>query len=125
MDINGASILEPILQLVFQLSNDQGKFSINNQGYITLLDSLDRETRSSYNISVTVSDRGQQPLSATDYLYIEVTDVNDVRPQLDRVSQQGRGVVSGREGAWPRVWPNSREGVWPQVRPQGHYHMDA
>lgn len=86
MTIGGTIIfILTVIQLVFRLTNDQGKFSINNQGYITLLDSLDRETRSSYNVTVTVSDRGQQPLTATGYLFIEVTDVNDVEPELDRV----------------------------------------
>ena len=61
------------------------KFSINNEGCITLIDSLDRESTSAYNVTVTVSDRGQPQFSATDYLFIEVTDINDEAPQLDRV----------------------------------------
>lgn len=71
--------------MVFQLANDEGKFSIDNNGLISLADSLDRETTDSYNLTVTVSDRGQPSRSATDYLYIEVTDENDVSPQLERV----------------------------------------
>lgn len=70
---------------MFQLANDEGRFAIDNNGVITLASSLDRESRSSYNISVTVSDRGQSPLSATEYVYVEVTDVNDVSPQLETV----------------------------------------
>lgn len=79
-----------VLQLVFQLANDEGKFSIDGEGRIRLLDTLDREERGSYNLTVTVSDRGQRPLSTTDYLFIEVTDVNDERPQLDRVRNHAR-----------------------------------
>lgn len=71
--------------MIFQLANDEGKFSIDNEGYITLSGSLDRESASSYNITVTVLDRGQPQFSATNYLYIEVTDVNDVEPELERV----------------------------------------
>lgn len=73
------------MQLVFQLANDEGKFSVNNEGYIILADSLDRESTSSYNLTVTVSDSGQPRFSTTGYLYIEVTDINDERPQLERV----------------------------------------
>lgn len=76
--------------MVFQLANDEGKFSIDGEGRITLLDTLDRESRPSYNLTVTVSDRGQRPLSTTGYLFIEVTDVNDERPRLDRVSHYGQ-----------------------------------
>ena len=74
-----------LLQLVFQLANDEGKFSVTNDGRITLADSLDRESTDSYNITVTVSDRGQPVRSATDYLYVLVDDVNDEPPQLERV----------------------------------------
>ena len=70
---------------MFQLTNDEGRFAIDENGVITLAASLDREATSSYNITVTVSDRGQPPESATNYLYVEVTDINDVSPQLDRV----------------------------------------
>ena len=82
------------VQLVFQLANDEGRFSVDDEGQITLLDSLNREARGSYNLTVTVSDRGQQPLSTTGYLYIEVTDVNDEEPQLDRVRVQARDTFS-------------------------------
>ena len=42
-------------------------------------------TNLSYNITVTVLDRGQPQFSETNYLFIEVTDVNDVEPELERV----------------------------------------
>lgn len=78
---------------MFQLTNDEGRFSIDDEGRITLLAGLNREARDSYNLTVTVSDRGQQPRSTTDYLYIEVTDVNDEQPRLDRVSLGGRRIL--------------------------------
>lgn len=85
------SFVDPMIsctaQLVFQLTNDEGVFSINSNGQIRLAASLDRETTSSYNLTVTVSDRGQPPRSVSDYLYVEVTDINDVRPRFQRVSQ--------------------------------------
>ena len=74
-----------LLQLVFQLANDEGRFAISDDGSITLAQSLDREATDSYNLTVTVSDRGQPVRSATDYLYVEVTDVNDEPPILERV----------------------------------------
>ena len=67
------------------MANDEGRFSIDNEGRITLSGSLDRESAGSYNITVTVLDRGQPQFSETNYLFIEVTDVNDVEPELERV----------------------------------------
>ena len=100
------------VQLVFQLANDEGRFSVDDEGQITLLDSLNREARGSYNLTVTVSDRGQQPRSTTGYLYIEVTDVNDEEPQLDRVRVQARDtydylVVSASEAVQDKHFINN------------------
>ena len=70
---------------MYQLANDEGRFSIDDNGRITLAASLDREFTDSYNITVTVTDRGQPPRTATEHLFLEVLDVNDVDPQFERV----------------------------------------
>lgn len=71
---------------MYQLANDEGKFSITGDGDIILADTLDRESTDFYNLTVTVSDRGQPVLSTTDYLPVIVTDINDEAPRLNRVS---------------------------------------
>lgn len=45
---------------------------------------LDRETKSSYNIIVEVSDHGQPPQAATTVLHINVLDIDDHKPRFNR-----------------------------------------
>jgi len=49
-------------------------------GVISLNSSLDRETRSKYNLVVTVTDNGDPKLSANTELEIVVEDANDNAP---------------------------------------------
>ncbi len=81
------SLLTCCFQLVFLLANDEGKFAIDDNGVITLISSLDRETTDSYNLTVTVRDQGQPSNSATTYVYVMVEDVNDVVPAIDAVRE--------------------------------------
>lgn len=69
-----------LLQIVYQLSNDEGKFRISSSGVITLTNSLDREIAGEYNLTVTAIDRGQPQMSSTGYLLVSVADENDVVP---------------------------------------------
>ena len=68
--------------LEFQLSGDQnGEFEIDmNTGQVSLVQSLDYESRQQYGLTVSVTD-GQ--FSTTSALTITVTDVNDNTPIID------------------------------------------
>lgn len=55
-----------------------------NTGLIITVKSLDRETKSSYNIIVEVSDHGQPPQAATRVLRINILDVDDHKPRFLR-----------------------------------------
>ena len=64
--------------LQFQLSGDQnGEFVINSNGEVSLVQSLDYESRQEFRLTVTVSD-GQ--FSTSSLLNVTVTDVNDNTP---------------------------------------------
>ncbi|XP_036379708.1 protocadherin Fat 3-like [Megalops cyprinoides] len=58
-----------------------GRFSIDEEtGIIYTTDTLDRETKDSYWLTVRASDRGVVPLYSTIEIYIRVEDVNDNAP---------------------------------------------
>ncbi|KAI6229219.1 hypothetical protein M3Y95_00508200 [Aphelenchoides besseyi] len=68
---------------------DSKDFSINNMtGEITVAKPLDRESRSSYSVTVTVTDAGQPPLASSTVLEIKIEDVNDCIPTFERSSYQ-------------------------------------
>lgn len=52
--------------------------------------SLDRETRSSYELIVTATDRGAHALSSTAKVLITVEDINDNSPNVTGVPQEVR-----------------------------------
>ncbi|XP_076148864.1 protocadherin alpha-8-like [Alosa pseudoharengus] len=54
----------------------------NNMYSLVIKQRLDRELESHYDITITATDLGQPPLSATETLTIEVSDVNDNRPEF-------------------------------------------
>nr|CAB3244827.1 protocadherin Fat 1 [Phallusia mammillata] len=67
--------------------NVDGCFSINTAtGVLKLVRELDRESRPSYNISVSVSDMGTPSKASTAVLRFIVTDVNDNAPTFDKNS---------------------------------------
>ena len=70
---------------MYQISNDEGKFSINSQGEITLVEELDREITAEYNLTITVTDRGQPPMGAATNIVVIVEDVNDEIPEFSQV----------------------------------------
>ena len=67
-------------QIDYTLSPTNMPFSINNMGGISLVANLDRETRDTYMLNLTVSDRGSTPLTITAAVTYSVTDVNDNAP---------------------------------------------
>lgn len=78
----------PSGQLSYNIQEDvenKDTFRIDHaSGLITTLKSLDRETKSSYNIIVEVSDHGDPPQAATIVLYIFVLDIDDHKPRFIR-----------------------------------------
>ena len=67
--------------------NPNTPFSINStSGEITLISSLDRETRDIYNVNLTVSDNGNPPLSILTMITLKITDVNDNPPVIFALS---------------------------------------
>lgn len=44
---------------------------------------LDRETRSTYNLTITATDHGKPPLTATAFVIVTVLDENDNSPLFD------------------------------------------
>ncbi len=78
--------------MLFTLTGDEGDFTIDNDGVLSIARSLDRETTEEYNIIVRVFDRGQPQMSAETALTITVEDVNDQAPVFEQV----RGGIRGR-----------------------------
>lgn len=60
--------------------NEGGKFAIDDTGAITVAGALDREDVASYNLTITATDGGEPPLSATATVSITILDVNDNAP---------------------------------------------
>ena len=58
-------------------------------GVVTVSKALDRETRDSYILTITASDRGSPPKASSVRLLIKVLDVNDNSPQFNASSLQG------------------------------------
>ncbi|KAI6177756.1 hypothetical protein M3Y97_00942500 [Aphelenchoides bicaudatus] len=68
-------------QLVYSI--DPEDFGIDNStGIIFVAKELDRERRSSYSVTVTVTDDGNPPLSSSTILEIVIADVNDNHPRF-------------------------------------------
>ena len=82
-------------QLDYSITPTNTPFSINNRGRIRLVESLDRETRDTYLLNLTVSDRGSPPISITAAITYTVTDVNDNSPVVTIPTQ-----VTISEGAF-------------------------
>ncbi|KAJ7336049.1 hypothetical protein OS493_013424 [Desmophyllum pertusum] len=65
--------------------NEQGMFILDeNSGLITLNQTLDHETKSSYALVVTASDHGTPPLSSSVDVMVIVNDVNDNPPKFPK-----------------------------------------
>ena len=61
-------------------------FGIEKSGRLYTNITLDRETQSSYNLTVIASDGGSPPKTATTYVEIEVLDRNDNSPKFSNAS---------------------------------------
>lgn len=71
-------------------TNDADMFNIDPRtGLIVSKTSFDRETKTSYNIIIEVSDRGEPPLSASRVLRINILDVDDHKPHFIRDLNDG------------------------------------
>ncbi|XP_065195549.1 protocadherin Fat 4-like isoform X1 [Sycon ciliatum] len=73
----------PNSQLVYSMTNSEGKFNLVPSATgqsINLAQTLDYESKKSYQLHITVSDQGSPPKSNTTVLDITVTDANDLPP---------------------------------------------
>ena len=78
-------------------------FQFTNRGEMQVAGDIDREERTSYNFTVTVSDKGNPPLSAETIVTVTVTDLDDNPPEftediyvavLNGTAEQGATVVT-------------------------------
>ncbi|XP_023405761.2 protocadherin gamma-A5-like [Loxodonta africana] len=60
--------------------------SVDNYYHLLTTKTLDREETSGYNITVTVTDRGNPPLSTETHISLKVADVNDNPPAFPHTS---------------------------------------
>lgn len=61
----------------------KGPFVVDSvRGVVTLIDKLDRETESDYDLVLTAVDQGNSPRSAVATVTVTVLDVNDFAPQF-------------------------------------------
>ena len=69
---------------LIHLSNETvGLFDITDDGYLIVLNYLDRETKDHYNVIVQATDNGTLPRTSTANLTILVTDINDNAPVFE------------------------------------------
>lgn len=72
--------------VLFAITGGNGdvRFDVNSEsGHIFLLNELDRESISSYDLTITANDLGHPTMTATIQYKIQVLDVNDNVPQFD------------------------------------------
>ena len=62
--------------------NEDGHFSIDTDGMLYVISSLDREQRSEFMLQVSASDNGVPSLASNTTVSIEITDANDSPPQF-------------------------------------------
>lgn len=65
------------LDMPFKLNSFKNSYTLVTQG------KLDRETASSYNITVTATDSGSPPLSSRKVIQVDISDINDNPPQFE------------------------------------------
>ena len=69
-------------QLTFTLIPDDSPFTVDNNGNFALATSLDRESRETYTLNLTVADGGTPSLKISTIVTFTVTDINDNPPVL-------------------------------------------
>ncbi len=68
---------------VFRLDTPPGNVDpLSFTKYLYLQKNLDFETNTFYNLTISISDMGPQPLTSTQYIVILVTDLDDEEPML-------------------------------------------
>ncbi|GAB1601746.1 protocadherin Fat 1 isoform X5 [Argonauta hians] len=72
------------LTYVLSRGNEQGKFSISNEGTLYILSGLDRENKDVYKLEITASDLGTPSKSSSRNITVNVLDVNDCSPKFER-----------------------------------------
>lgn len=88
-------------RIVYSLSGDDGRFQVNRTtGELTTIASLNRESNVDYTLTVTASDSGLIPKSATVNVALTVTDVNDNAPAFEKTSYSGTIVEGAANGTF-------------------------
>lgn len=64
-------------------SNNPAKFSINGEGKIRVLGELDRETTSSFTLTIRAETPTTPPLVAHTQVHVQIMDINDNCPQFE------------------------------------------
>ncbi|XP_061557950.1 LOW QUALITY PROTEIN: protocadherin-16-like [Phycodurus eques] len=68
-----------------QTGNSAGHFSLNpNSGSLTILKALDREEQEVFNLTVVAEDGGTPSLSTSQFLRVQVMDINDEVPVFQK-----------------------------------------
>lgn len=74
-------------RIIYSLGGDEGRFQVNRTtGELTTISSLNRETKTDYTLTVTASDSGLSPNSATVKVMVTVIDINDNTPAFTLTS---------------------------------------
>eukprot|EP00062_Callorhinchus_milii_P015212 gi/632965391/ref/XP_007898867.1/ PREDICTED: protocadherin Fat 4-like [Callorhinchus milii] len=71
------------LSYTINYGNEDGMFSLSEDGLLSMIHSLDREFRAEYRLVVTAADAGIPPLTGTGIITIVVDDLNDNNPLFD------------------------------------------
>nr|KAG5709455.1 hypothetical protein BaRGS_023137 [Batillaria attramentaria] len=69
--------------VTFHMLDAVSNFTISEDGKISLLHALDRETQPSLNFTVMATDSGTPPMSTNMTITVEVTDANDNDPEFN------------------------------------------
>ncbi len=70
----------------------------NGRGQLVAIGNLDRETVSNYVVPISARDGGNPAATATTIVRVTVLDVNDNRPQLNRVSYNASVIENSAMG---------------------------
>ncbi|XP_069510257.1 protocadherin gamma-B1-like isoform X19 [Ambystoma mexicanum] len=81
--VNGDVVCNIQEHLPFKLVSSSGKYY-----KLVTANTLDRETASEYNITVTATDKGSAPLATSRTIRVQLSDINDNSPVFDKSSYQ-------------------------------------
>ncbi|XP_053575240.1 neural-cadherin-like [Bombina bombina] len=82
-------------------SDIRGEFHVDQDGFVTVAKSLDRETMSQYSLIILASDQGNPPKTGSATIFLNVLDINDNGPTFDGIYMP----VVLENIAWPYVVP--------------------